>query len=200
MFPTSIVNEPKIKGMFHFEADIVKRKKISKSALLFGLISAGLLGYLGITFLESGAVPIIETIIEQIGFQGYSNWIYMAIFALLTLLIIPAVRTIMQKKVVVGGRVAFDEKHLEIVKGKDKFLIPEEDLNLVNFELKQLPSGDRKKKDQLFGGSWMKIPTKKGVFECELNIDSPQKKEKLKEMIEFLKIEHDVEVKVREVK
>ncbi|MEM9820468.1 MAG: hypothetical protein AAF985_05330 [Bacteroidota bacterium] len=186
--------------MFHFEADIVKRKKISKSSLLFGLLSAGLLGYLGITFLEAGAVPIIETIIEQIGFQSYSTWIYMGVFALLALLIIPAVRTIMQKKVVVGGHVAFDEKNLKIVKGKENFLIPEEDLNQLNFELKPLPSGNGKKKEELFGGSWMKIPTKKGTFECELNIDTSQKKEKLLEMIEFLKIEHDVEVKLKELK
>ena len=80
--------------MFYFEADIVKRRKISKTSLLFGLISAGLLGYLGLTFLELGHVPIIETLIRQIGFYEYGTWVYMGIFALLTLLIIPAVSTL----------------------------------------------------------------------------------------------------------
>lgn len=186
--------------MFHFEADIVKRRKISKSSLLFGLLSAGLLGYLGLTFIELGHVPIIETLINQIGFPQYSTWIYMGLFAVLALLILPAIRTIMRKKVVIGGHVAFDESNLKIVKGKDEFVIPEEELNRLDFELKQLPEGKGKKKDQLFGGSWMKIPTKKGIFECELNIDSPQKKEKLLEMVEFLKIQHDVEVKLKELK
>ncbi len=186
--------------MFHFEADIVKRRRVSKSSLLFGLLSASLLGYFGLTFLDLGRVPIIETLIRQIGFIEYSTWIYMGIFAFLAMLIIPAIRTILQKKVVKGGHVTFDESNLEIVKGREKFLIPEEELNRVDFELKALPDGKARKKDQLFGGSWMKIPTKKGIFECELNIDSPQKKEKLLEMVEFLKIQHDVEIKLKELK
>ena len=46
----------------------------------------------------------------------------------------------------------------------------------------------------------MKIPTTKGTFECELDINTKQDQDQLMEMIEFLKIEHDVKVEVKEIK
>ena len=99
-----------------------------------------------------------------------------------------------------GGYVSFDEEKLEIVKGKDKYIIPEEDLTQLDFDIKALPTGDKKKKARPLGGSFMKIPSKKGVFELELNIESPQQKDQLLKMAEFLKIQHDVKVKIQEVK
>ena len=109
-------------------------------------------------------------------------------------------RTLFQKKVVVGGRVSIDEDNLQIVRGREKYLIPGTDLNQMQFKIKALGSGQKKDKDKLFGGSYMTIPTRRGAFEVELNIDSEKKKEDLLEMIEFLKIEHDVEVKINETK
>ncbi len=186
--------------MFEFKANIVKRRKINKSSLLFGLISAGLLGYLGLTYLDMGLIPIIEKLARQIGFYQYISWIYMGVFALLGFLIIPALQTIMQKKVAVGGIVEFDEEHINISKGKEKYVIPEAKVGKIDFELKALPSGERKNKDQLFGGNFMKIPTKDGTFVCELDINNKIQHEKLIEMIEFLKIEHDVKVKIKNLK
>ena len=86
------------------------------------------------------------------------------------------------------------------MRGREKYIIPEEDLTQIDFDLKALPSPDKKKKDQLFGGSYMKIPSKKGVFKLELNIDSQRQKEQLLEMAEFLKIQHDVKVNIKEIK
>ena len=168
--------------------------------MFIGLIAAALFGYFGLTFLEIGQVPFLEELARQIGVVQYMFWIYLGVFASLIFLMIPSIYTIMKKKVVVGGHVSFDEEKLEIVKGREKYIIPEEQLTQLDFDLKALPSGDKKKKDQLFGGSYMKIPTKKGTFECELNIDSPRQKEQLLEMIEFLKIEHDVKINLKEVK
>ncbi|MEM1321742.1 MAG: hypothetical protein AAGG75_15900 [Bacteroidota bacterium] len=186
--------------LFNFEANIIRRRRVSKSALFFGLIAAALLGYTSITYLEQGYIPLLEKLVGQLGFLSYMSWIYLAVFALLFFLVLPAIYSLFRKKVIVGGQVSFDEQHLKITKGREKYVIPEEQLSHLDFELKALPSGKKKNADQLFGGNWMKIPTKSGTFECELDIDSPQKKEKLLEMIEFLKIEHDVEVKVKEVK
>ena len=186
--------------IFNFEADIIKRRKISKSSLFFGLVAAALLGYTGLTYLEYGVVPILEEFIQQLGFYSYMSWIYLGVFALLLSLVIPALYTVFRKKVIKGGQVQFDEANLKIVKGRDKYVIPEAQLNHLDFEIKALPSGKEKKRGQLSGGSWLKIPTKNGIFECEIEIDTPQKQEQLKDMIEFLKIEHDVEVKVKERK
>ena len=44
----------------------------------------------------------------------------------------------------------------------------------------------------------MKIPTQRGSFDCELQLDTPEKKQDLLNMIEFLKIEHDVAIVVEE--
>ncbi len=182
--------------MFQFQTNIIKRRKISKKALLYGLVAALTLGYFGFTYFQLGRVPIIDDLVRQIGFLEYLNWFYVGIFASLTLLVLPALKTLFQKKVILNGYVAFDEEKLEIRKGREKFVIPGNDLQQLNFQLKALPDGKTPKEGQLFGGNWMKIPTQRGSFNCELNLDTPQKEEALLEMIEFLKIEHDVEIKV----
>lgn len=186
--------------MFQFNAKIIKRKRVKKNALFIGLIAAALLGYSGLTFLEIGKVPFLEDLVYQIGISQYLPWIYIGLFVTLFLLIIPSIYTIFKKKTVLGGYVSFDEEKLEIVRGREKYIIPEEDLTQLNFDIKALPSPDKLKKNQLFGGSYMKIPSKKGVFQLELNIDSPKQKEQLLEMAEFLKIQHDVKVNIKEIK
>jgi len=186
--------------MFEFKANIIKRRKVSKRTFLLGLISAGLLGYAGITFFEKGFVPLVEMLIDQIGLNDFTNWVYIGVFAILFLLILPAIRTVMKKKTIVGGKVAFDEDNLEIIKGRQHLVIPEKDLNEINFELKQLPPESKKQNGKLYGGSFLRIPTTKGTFECELDINSKKDQDKLLEMIEFLKIEHDVKVNLKEVK
>lgn len=165
-----------------------------------GLIAAGLLAYTGFVFIENGFIPFIEILIDQIGLNNFTNWVYLGVFASLLLLILPAIRTIFKKKTIVGGMVSFDEDKLEIKKGREHLIIPEKDLHQLDFELKQLPAEGKKHKDKLFGGSYMKIPTTKGTFECELDINSKKDKDQLLEMIEFLKIEHDVKVNLKELK
>ncbi len=182
--------------MFSFKANIVKRRRISKRSLLTGLISAALLGYMGLTYLDLGLVPLIEKFIDQIGVAQYSSWIYLSILALLVMAILPAIRTLFKKKTVFNGAVSFDEKHLKIVKGKEKFLIPQEELKEINFDLKKAIK--KKSKKAIPGGNFMRIPTQKGIFECELELDSDEQKLDLMNMVEYLKIQHDVKVKVRE--
>ncbi len=185
---------------FQFNANIIRRRRASKSALFFGLIAAALLGYFGLTFFELGEVPFIEKFARQLGFAAYTTWVYLGIFATLFLLILPSLYTIFKKKVTVGGQVFFDEKHLKIVRGREKYLIPEEELTYLRFDLKPLPQSEKAvAKKAKPGGNYLKIPTTKGEFRCELDINTPQQKEQLMEMIEFLKIEHDVKVEVNEL-
>ena len=185
---------------FNFRSNIIKRRKLRKSALLTGLISAGLLGYTLASYIQFGSINLIEKIARQIGLTAYMDWVYIGFFSILGLLILPAIRTIFKKKVIVGGQLEFDEKNLKILDGGDKYIIPEEKIPQLHFELKALPSGEGKDKDKLFGGSWMKIPTSRGTQAFELDINNKKQKDELLEMIEFLKIEHDIKVKVKEVK
>ncbi len=182
--------------MFTFQAPIIKRKKISILALFMGIIGAALIGYLLPPFLQDGLIPIVEDFIHQIGLASYTTWIYAGVFLLLLLTIIPAIKTVFQKKVIKGGYVAFDEQSLKIIKGKERFLIPEEQLSQVNFELKK----EGGKKALSPGGSFMRIPTQKGDFICELDINSSEQRKDLMNMVKFLKIEHEVEVKIKELK
>lgn len=186
--------------MFSFKANIIKRRRIKKRSLLTGLLSAGLLGYMGLTYIDMGRIPIIDNLIAQIGVGAYGQFVYLGILALLLFLIMPAVRTLFKKKTIINGAVQFDEEALQIVKGKEKFNIPQEQLQEISFDIKALPEGKGKKKDELFGGSFMRIPTKKGVFECELDIETKEQHLELLNMAEFLKIQHDVKVKVKELK
>lgn len=185
---------------FNFETGIVKRRKVNKTSVLAGIVSSVLLGHGIYTYFTLGFIPLLSKFARQIGLPEFTQIIYLAMALIYLFFIARAIYTLSRKKNLISGWVSFDEKELRIVKGRDKYVIPEEELKELDFELKALPSGDRKKKDQLFGGSYMKIPTKKGVFKCELDINSPEQKEKLLEMIEFLKIEHDVEVKIKESK
>lgn len=192
---------PKMKK-FEFNAPIVSRRKIKKLNVLTGLAAAALLGYFGLTYLEYGYIPIIHKIIAQIGLLGWSSWIYLGLFVGLLMPVLSTIRMFSSKKVKVGGVVSFDEETLKIVKGKDEYAIPQADLKEIKFELKALPDPEKRKEKEetldLVGGSYMKIPTPKGTFICELDINEPIQREKLLDMAEFLKIEHDVVVKVKE--
>jgi len=184
--------------MFHFNAPIIKRRKIKKLNLLTGLAATGLLGYFLLTYLDLGMIPIIVKLVNQLGFYNYINWIYLGLLIGLMIPILSMLSMFSGKKLKVGGEVNFDEETLKIKRGKEEYIIPEADLKEVNFELKALPSGERKNEDQLFGGNYMRIPTKKGTFVVELDLNTPIQREKLLEMAEFLKIQHDVVVKVKE--
>lgn len=183
---------------FEFNAPIVSRRRIKRLNVLTGLAATALLGYLGLTFLELGTIPVLDTLIRQIGLRAWSTWIYLGVFVGLLVPVIATVRMFIGKKRKVGGVVSFDEETLRIIKGKDEYIIPQEDLREINFELQALPDPDKKDRLDLVGGSFMKIPTPKGTFVCELDINEPIQREKLLDMAEFLKIEHDVVVKVKE--
>ena len=180
--------------MFNFQADIIRRRKLKKTRIFSGLVSTAILVYFGISYLNFGSVPIVDRFISQIGLYDYLGWIYLVFCTGLVLDVAFAAFHVFRKRTTIGGQVAFDEEKLQIVKGRDKYIIPESEIQEITFELQptlELP--------QAKGGNWLKIPTKQGTFTCELDINTPRKKEELMNMIEFLKIEHDVEVKVKEL-
>jgi hypothetical protein len=181
--------------MFTFQANIIKRKIVSVVALFIGIVGAAIVGYLLPPFLKYGKVTIIEDFISQVGLQGQNSYVYLGLFTILLLTILPALKTVFQKKVVNGGFVHFDEDNLKIVKGKTKFLIPGEELQEVNFELKSA-----KNKKATPGGSFMKIPTQKGVFICEIDFKEETQQKDLDNMIKVLKIKHEVNVEIKQLR
>ena len=160
-----------------------------------GIVGAGLAGYLLPPFLKKGVVPLIEDFIHQVGLKEYSMWVYLGVFLLLLLSIIPAIKTVFQKKVVNGGFVHIDEDNLKILKGRQKFLIPGEELRQLKFELKTATG----KKAKLPGGSFLKIPTQKGTFLCEIDINNAEQRKDLENIVKVLKIKHEVAVELAEV-
>lgn len=182
--------------MFTFRADIIKRKKISVIALFVGIVGAAIIGYLLPPYLQTGRVAIIEDFIRQVGLHAQSSWVYLGLFATLLLSIIPAVKTVFQKKMVNGGFIHFDEDTLKIEKGRTKFVIPGEELQEVNFELKS----NKSKKAAKRGGSFMKIPTQKGIFVCEIDFNEDTHQKDLEKIIKVLKIKHEVNVDVKEIR
>jgi len=181
--------------MFTFKADIIKRKKVSIVALFTGIIGASIIGYLLPPYLKTGRVRIIEDFIRQVGLPEYTTWIYLGLFAILLLTVIPAIKTVFQKKVVNGGFIQFDEDELRIEKGSTKFLIPGQELQEVNFELKSKKS----RRAALPGGSFMKIPTQNGTFICEIDFKEETQHKDLENIIKVLKIKHEVKVAVKEL-
>lgn len=182
--------------MFTFKADIIKRKKVSVVALFIGMVSAAIIGYLLPPFLKYGKVGIVEDFIRQVGLHQERSYVYLGLFLMLLLTVLPAFKTVFQKKVVNGGFVHFDEDNLRIVKGKTKFLIPGEELQEVNFELKSA----KNKNAAAAGGSFLKIPTQKGAFICEIDFKEQSQQKDLDNMIKVLKIKHDVKVEVRQLR
>lgn len=185
---------------FNFEAGIVKRRKMRPSTLLTGLLAGGALVYGGWSFIQYGIVPALERLIHQLGLMEFNTAIYAVLIGLMSLLLVRMIYLLFRKKTIIGGSVAFDEENLKIVKGREKYIIPEAELNHLKFELKTLPASNKITTDKINGGNFMKIPTKNGTFNCELDIRDREQLNQLLEMVEFLKIEHDVEVKVKELK
>ncbi|MFK7809452.1 MAG: hypothetical protein AB8F74_16735 [Saprospiraceae bacterium] len=181
--------------MFTFHADIIKRRKVSIVSLFIGIIGASIIGYLIPPFLENGRVNIVEDFIRQVGLQDYTTIVYLSLFGLLLLAVIPAIKNVFQKKMIKSGYVHFDEENLKIVKGKEKFLIPGEELQELSFELKNKSN----KKALAPGGSFMKIPTQKGTFICEIDYKEENHHKDLSNIIKVLKIKHEVKVAVREL-
>ena len=143
---------------------------------------------------------MLERLISQLGLMEYQTAFYAGLIGLTAFMSVRMLYLLFRKRTVIGGSVSFDEKNLKIEKGREKYVIPEAELNHLKFELKQLSGKNQNKPGKVKGGSYMKIPTKSGTFNCELDIQDQEQLNQLLQMVEFLKIEHDVEVKIKELK
>ncbi|MEM7101955.1 MAG: hypothetical protein AAF502_02415 [Bacteroidota bacterium] len=184
---------------FEFGAQLIKKRARGTRTILTGFFSTILFGYSMIQFFNGGFTPV-DWVIDQLGLDPFTNVVYAVWFGLLLLLMIPALFYLFRKKAIKGGTIYFDEKTLYLTDGRQKYEIPQSDLDELVFELKQLPDEQKVKKGQLYGGSYMIIPMGKKEYKYELQLENERQKEQLLNMVEFLKIQHDVKVKVNEAK
>ena len=180
---------------FEFGAKLVKTRTRSGTAIFSGLVAGSLLAFTVYKYFNGGFQPL-DFLVDLFGLNAYSDIFYLVWIGILFFLSLPAFFTVLKKKVIEGGKIYFDEKILYLTDGKNKYEIPQEDLDELVFELKELPAEHKTSNGKLIGGNYMIIPMSEGEYKYELQIDSDQQKEQLLNMVEFLKIEHDVKVKV----
>ena len=167
---------------FEFGAKLVKTRSRSGSAIFTGIVAGTLLAWTAFKYFTGGFQPL-DFIIDLLGLNPYSDIIYLVWAGILFFLMLPAVFSILRKRVIEGGKVYFDEKTLYLTDGKDKYEIPQEDLDELVFELKQLPKEKKEKKEKkktngkLHGGNYMVIPMSDREYKYELQIDNEEQKE-----------------------
>lgn len=197
---------------FKFDTWIVETRKMSSSYLLLTAGAIAALGYNLYNYLQFNKIDFIEGIIDLFNLFGSSGLVYQVTFIALFALAIPGLYHIFRKKTVKKGYLNFNEEQLTIVDGNERYEIPEAKLKKMSFELKKLPEekpekinpkskGKTKPKPkELQGGNYMILPMDDGNHRYEINLDSKEDRLELLNMVEFLKIQHDIKVKIKEIK
>lgn len=197
---------------FEFKTWIVETRKMNYSQVLLGLGAFAALLYNLAQYIQDNHIDFVEKLIDIFNAFRSSNAFYLIFFLTLAALMIPAFYQIFRKKTVPKGSLHFDEEKLSINAGRERFEIPEAHLKELRFELKELPKKTPKrigkkqekpktKKDMKFrGGNFMTIPMDDGDHKFEFHLDDPAERQELMDLIEFLKIEHDVNVNVTRMK
>ncbi len=179
--------------IFKFQTEIVKTRKRNRLLIFLGFLAGIILGVSVGMYLGDG-IAFLEYLVETIGLLSYMNWFYLGLFALLGFFVLGGLRQLLKKKVVPNGALMIDQKMLRIVDGKNRFDIPEEKLETLEFDLKSLPKNSK----NLSGGSYLHIPDKNGKYTFELNINSKEKKKELLDIIEYLEVAHQIDIKVKD--
>ena len=197
---------------FEFKTWIVETRKMNYSQVLLGLGAFAALLYNLAQYIQDNHIDFVEKLIDIFNAFRSSNAFYLIFFLTLTTLMLPAIYQLFRKKTVPKGAIHFDEEKLLIQSGRERFEIPETHLKELRFELKELPkktpkrigkkqaTPQSKKVKKFRGGNFMTIPMDDGDHKFEFHLDDPEERQELLDLIEFLKIEHDVNVNVNRVK
>lgn len=157
-----------------------------------GLLTMGIFDYMG-----DRKIDLVDMMMKWADMGPYAEIIYTLLFLTLALLAIPMFYNIFRKKRVSGGKVFFNEEILYLMEGSERYEIPQQQLDELRFELKKVPEGKEFQPNQ--PGNYMIIPMSNKEYKYELQLESKDQKQDLLNMVEFLKINHDVKVKVAEV-
>ncbi len=197
---------------FEFNTWIVETRKMNYSQVLLGLGALAALLYNVVQYVQNNRIEFLEKLIEIFNAFRSSEAFYLVFFVTLAALMIPALYQLFRKKTIPKGSLHFDEEKLSLKTGRQRFEIPESHLKELRFELKELPKSTPKRigkkpekaiskeKVKLKGGNFMTIPMNDGDHKFEFHLSEPEERQELLDLIEFLKIEHDVNVNVTHTK
>ncbi len=185
---------------FKFDTWIVETRKRNYSQLLLAIGALSALFYNLYNYFQFNRVEVIDWFIDLFRLFGSANIVYWSVFIGLFLIAVPGIYQLFRKKVVKKGYVKFDEEKLTIVKGREQYEIPEAKLSDMRLELKKLPDPKKRKLDDLAGGNYMVLPMNDGEHRFEIHVGDKKDRQELLDMAEFLKIQHDIKVKVKEIK
>ena len=191
---------PYLRSMkFEFKSDLIETRTINRRWIGIGLAATGLLGLGIFDYFTDGKIGIIDNLLKLADMSDWAQMAYALILALLALFVLPMLIQVFRKKRVAAGKVYFDEETLYLKDKGEVYKIPQEVLDEIRFDLKKLPEGQEFKPGKVEGGNFMTIPMGGKEHTYELQIDSADQKQDLLNMVEFLRINHDVKVKVKEV-
>ncbi len=192
---------------FKFNTWIVETRKKNYSHLLLSLGMVAALVYNLFGYLQNNKVDFIEWFIDFFNLFRSSGFIYGIFFIGFLLIALPGIYQFFRKQVVKRGYIDFDEENLIIVDGRQRYEIPQEKLSKMEFELKPLPEKRKKKKENteekeevIKGGNYMILPMDDGNHKYEINLETKEDRQELLDMVEFLKIQHDIKVKIKHLK
>jgi len=190
---------PYLRAMkFEFKTDLIETRTINKRWVMAGFAAAGLLSLGVFDYVTDGKIGIIDSLLKLADMSDWAQMAYALIMALLALFVLPMLIQVFRKKRVAAGKVYFNEETIYIKDKGEVYEIPQEVLDEIRFDLKKLPEGQEFKPGKVEGGNFMTIPMGNKEHTYELQIDSADQKQDLLNMVEFLRINHDVKVKVKE--
>jgi len=175
-----------------------RKKNYSHLLLSAGMIAA--LVFNLISYLQNNKVEFIEWFIDLFNLFRSSGLVYAVFFVGFLFLALPGIYQFFRKQIVKRGYIDFDEENLIIVDGRQRFEIPQEKLSKVEFELKPLPEKQKEPTEDVKGGNFMILPMDDGNHRYEISLETKQDRQELLDMVEFLKIQHDIKVKIKQLK
>lgn len=189
---------------FKFNTWIVETRKKNYSHLLLSIGMIAALVFNLFSYLQNNKVEFIEWFIDLFNLFRSSGLVYGVFFIGFLMIALPGIYQFFRKQVVKRGYIDFDEENLTIVDGRQRFEIPQEKLSKMEFELKPLSEKKKNKKEQeeeeIKGGNYMILPMDDGNYKYEINLETKEDRQELMDMVEFLKIQHDIEVKIKHLK
>jgi len=180
--------------MEELKLDIIRRKKLDRSAFLYGVI-ATILFFGGLyQYFTLGKVPFIEELARQLGLSEWLGLITLSFFIVAAIVLIRGLMTLFRKKKEVGGTLTLAQEHLEIKKGKLAFHMTGHDLQELQFDL--VPPIQQQAR--LSGGNWVRIPSPKGTYRCEFDMCDEQTFKAVKDYINHFENVHQVRINLNE--
>ncbi len=180
--------------MEDLKLDIIRRKKLDRSAVIYGLLAGILIVNSLLQYFQIGKFRFIEEFARQLGLMNWLTPITIMYFIVFGIVFLRGLLTIFRKKKRVGGELILDHNNLNIKKGNQNYLLSGNELQHLKFELKS-PSPQQA---PLSGGNWVKIPSPDGTFRCEFDVCDQKSFDALKDYINHFQSVHQVKIEIAE--